>query len=148
MVFANFFPNATIVVMEPQPQNCLMLKANTLALPNVRVHCKGLWSRATSVAMVAGGDGFDWGWHIEVGPGPRTLCNDIWCADALGPYALVLSQEVAESTPDAVRTTTVENLLMLYGLDGFDFVKLDIEGTQRLTHGRRKAEAVIIPTCF
>ena len=127
MVFANLFPDATIVVMEPQPQNCMMLKANTLALPNVRVHCKGLWSRPTSVAMLSGGDGFDWGWHIEVGA--RTLCNNFSCADALGPHALVLSQEVAESTPDAVRTMTVENLLMLYGVDGFDFVKLDIEGT-------------------
>ena len=89
MVFANFFPNATIVVMEPQPQNCMMLKANTLALPNVRVHCKGLWSRSTTVAMVAGGDGFDWGWHIEVGLGPARSAvhsSDFSCADALGPY--------------------------------------------------------------
>ena len=66
MVFAHLFPAATVVALEPQMQNCLLLKANTLSLPNVRVHCKGLWNKETRVAVVPGSGNMDWGWHLEV----------------------------------------------------------------------------------
>lgn len=67
MVFAHLFPEAVVVALEPQAQNCLLLKANTLSLPNVRVHCVGLWDKVTRVAVLPGGGNLDWGWHLEVG---------------------------------------------------------------------------------
>lgn len=66
MVFANMYPHARIVALEPEQSNCLLLKANTLAFPNVKVHCKGLWDKTTQVAVVPGGDGKAWGWRIQV----------------------------------------------------------------------------------
>lgn len=67
MIFANLYPRAKIVVLEAERSNCLLLKANTLAYPNVHVHCKGLWNEATSLALKAGGGRKAWGWRIQVG---------------------------------------------------------------------------------
>ena len=100
VLFALLYPEATIITLEPERENCLLTKANTASFPHVTVHCLGLWNVETTVGMKHGVDGASWAWMIE---------------------------EVPAGTQGAVKTTTVPRLLELHNLTGFDYAKIDIE---------------------
>ena len=65
LVLGHIYPDATIVVLEPQPENCVLAKANTMSLKNVHVRCEGLWRTETHLALTKAGDGRQWAWQFE-----------------------------------------------------------------------------------
>ena len=103
LVLGHIYPEATIIVLEPQPENCFMAKANTMSLKNVHIRCEGLWRTETNLALTKAGDGREWAWQFK---------------------------ETAVPTADAIKVTTADALLREYNLTGWDYAKLDIEGAE------------------
>lgn len=83
--------------------NCRLLEINTLSYPNVHVECSGLWDKDASLRMVEPPDGRDWGW---------------------------ITEEVREGTQGSFRAVSVQSLLHKYNFPNFEYIKLDIEGSE------------------
>jgi FkbM family methyltransferase len=49
--FANQYPEARIIAIEPEPDNVRMLRKNTERYPNISVIPAALWNRATTLTM-------------------------------------------------------------------------------------------------
>ena len=109
LVLGHMYPEATIVVLEPQPENCFMAKANTMSLKNVHVRCEGLWRTETNLALTKAGDGREWAWAFK---------------------------ETDVPTADAIKVSTPDALLREYNLTAWDYAKLDIEGAEFEVPGR------------
>ena len=103
LVMAHAYPDATIVVLEPQPENCAIAKANLMSLKNVHVRCEGLWKTKTHLGLTKARDGLEWAWSMK---------------------------EFADKTQDTIPVTTADALLKEYGLAAWDYAKLDIEGAE------------------
>ncbi|BDA51193.1 hypothetical protein COCOBI_18-0700 [Coccomyxa sp. Obi] len=103
LALAHMYPMAQIVVVEPEPGNCRVLEANTMTYPNVHVECSGLWDKDASLGMVKPSDGRDWGW---------------------------ITEEVDEGTLGSLHAVSVQSLLKKYNLASFEYMKLDIEGSE------------------
>jgi len=119
VVFAFLYPEAEIIAIEPEKQNCLMAKYNTATFPFVHVQCDGLWSRETTVALQHGRDDKSWGWEVV---------------------------ETTANTPGSSKTATVQSLLEQHGLTGFDYAKLDIEGAEYNVFGENADKSWINST--
>ncbi len=101
LFFAIFFPEATIIALEPTRTNYKTLLLNTAIYPNVHVFPVALWNTST--------------WLIpKADPGQKG--HDMY-------------QETSAGHP-AVPTTTIPRLLKRFNLSHFDIVKLDIEGAE------------------
>ena len=109
VVFGFLYPEATIITLEPERENCLLAKFNTDTFPSVHVQCEGLWNSETSVTLRHGVDAQSWAWEVV---------------------------ETPADTPGASRTATIQKLLEQYRLTGFDYVKLDIEGAEYAVLGK------------
>jgi len=107
-VFAFLYPEADIITIEPEKQNCLMAKYNTATFPFVHVQCNGLWSSETTVTLQPGGDEKSWGCKVV---------------------------ETPADTPDSSKTATIQSLLTQHGLMGFDYAKIYIEGAEYSVFG-------------
>lgn len=101
--FAERYPQATVIAVEPSGANCELLRQNTRRYPNVRVLQTGLWSRSTSL-RVKNPDALPWSFQVEE-------C----AAGAPGSFTAV-------SIPDLLAQTS----------GTIDLLKLDIEGAERV----------------
>jgi FkbM family methyltransferase len=103
--FANRFPTAKIICVEPSTDNYGMLKLNTRAYPNVTTINTGVWSHKTKL-KITNQIGGDWGNIIqEVG-------DD-------------------ESGDDTLSAISIADILNDYQIDKIDFLKIDIEGSEK-----------------
>lgn len=109
--FANRYPDATIVALEPEPSNFEMLVRNTRPYPNVRPVHGALWSEDGELDLVAHDSAGHWGFMTEA-HGTRA-------PDARG--------RVSGATP----AFSVPTLLRQHGIDHVDVFKIDIEGAER-----------------
>ena len=100
--FAHRYPHASIVAVEPEPQNFRLLERNTSAYPKVHRLNKGLWCRDTYLAIedpTAEADAF------------RVRETD---------------------RPDnTIAATTIDTILREAGTDTLDVLKLDVEGAEK-----------------
>jgi len=103
IVFAFLYPEADIITIEPEKENCLLAKYNTAKFPYVRVQCNGLWNTETTVSLEHGYDENSWAWVVVESPA---------------------------GTPDSSKTATIQSLLKQHRITGFDYAKLDIEGAE------------------
>jgi len=102
--FANRFPDARIIAVEPERSNFELLEWNTANYPNVEIVQAGLWNVDERLQVSDPGTGF-WGFRTTaVTPGLD-----------------------AETVP----AVTVPTLLDMFDLDRADILKLDIEGAER-----------------
>ena len=106
---AHQFPEAEIVCVEPSVANFRLLNLNTSAYPRVRRLNGAVWSHATKLA-VEGYELGDWGTHFSAG------------SERGGTPAL-----------------SVEDILATVGWDRADFIKCDIEGSERELFADRAA---------
>ena len=108
--YANKYPHATIVAIEPEPSNFEMLKENTAPYPNIIAERAALWNRDCELDILDPGDGLwdFWGFRI--------------------------------STPDAspipakrglVRGLTLDRVMKDNHVEFIDLLKLDIEGAEK-----------------
>ncbi|HJQ67355.1 MAG TPA: FkbM family methyltransferase [Blastocatellia bacterium] len=100
--FANRYPDARIIAVEPDESNAEMLRRNTSPYPNVTVVQAGIWHRATSLA-------------IENPEAEKWL----------------LRVKEAEGGEGSVEAVTIGELLERSGAARIDILKLDIEGAER-----------------
>ena len=100
--FAHRYPHASIVAVEPDPQNFRLLEHNTSAYPNVHRLNKGLWCRDTYLAI----------------ENPTAE-----------PYAFRVRE--TDRQDNAIAATTIDTILREAGTDTIDVLKLDVEGAEK-----------------
>ena len=102
LFFANRYPEARILAVEPAPGNLALLLANTAAYPGVEVVPAAIWSHAAGVKLI---DPHQGSWAFQVREGP---------------------DEGIE-----VPAVTMPMLIDRLGATTVDVLKLDIEGAER-----------------
>lgn len=102
VAFAEAFPDATIVTVEPSPDNFAILCQNVAAHPHVCAIQAAISALGGTATLSSRGTG-EWGYTIEAG-------RDVVCS---------------------VPMVTIPELMARFGATGIDIVKLDIEGAER-----------------
>jgi FkbM family methyltransferase len=100
--FAEKYPGARIIAVEPEASNADLLKKNTAAYPNVTVVQAGIWNRQARLTLV----------------------------DADAKSSDFQLRECAPGE-DGIEAVTVDHLMELAGTDHADIVKIDIEGGEK-----------------
>ena len=107
--FANQFPNARILAIEPEKENFEVLVKNVEPYPNVQPVLGALWSEKTEVEVVDHGLG-NWGFMIEA-------------PSSSGPSS--------NSRHQKIEAMTVDMILERYDVSKISLLKIDIEGAER-----------------
>jgi len=108
ITFAQAFPKATIVTLEPSQENFRLLVKNTRLYKNiVPINC-ALAATARTTLIFDRGNG-KWGFTLMDAPRENFTPNPV----------------------HAVQTCTVSELLSRFNVSGIDLLKLDIEGAER-----------------
>jgi FkbM family methyltransferase len=102
--FAHSYPDAKIIVIEPDPQNFEMLLHNTAQFPNVTAVHAAVWKESGSISITDPG---------------------------LGSWGLQVS-EASDALPakDLIRAVTIDEIRKEFGLDRIDLLKVDVEGSE------------------
>ena len=106
--YANKYPDATIISVEPESSNFEILKKNTELYPNITAVHAALWKGNGQISVVDPGQG-----HY----GFRTVES----ADAARPA----------NRRNPVPSVTVDHLMEVYGLKFVDILKIDIEASEK-----------------
>lgn len=106
--FANRYPGAKIIAIEPEPGNFDLLTKNVAPYPNVIPVRAALWNCNETIELVDPGLG-EWGYMT------RTESDDA----------------IAGSLRHQVDGVTVDQLLKRYQLANIDLMKLNVEGAER-----------------
>lgn len=101
--FANKYPNATIIAIEPERSNSDMLKKNTAKYPNVHCLNYGVWNRSAHLEIVDSSCD-SWGFMVE---------------------------EKEEANDQTISAISIDDIMEQFGIDGIDILKMDIEGSER-----------------
>src|SRR5688572_10912341 len=106
--FANRFPDARILAVEPETENFELLCRNAAPYPNIAPVRAGIWSTDTELDV------------IDPGLGTWGFMTSAWGDSAL-----------RGERRERVRGVTVDGLMREHGLDHIDVLKVDIEGAER-----------------
>lgn len=101
--FANKFPNANIVAVEPEKENFQMLQKNTNSYSNISLLNAGIWDHNTFLSVVDEGKG-----------------NNAFTV-----------KEVPVNTENAIKALSVYEIMKQQDWSTIDILKLDIEGTEK-----------------
>ena len=102
IVFANKYPHAQIIAVEPELDNYRLAAENCRIYPNVRVIQGGIWT-SDSPLVIGNPQAESWSFKVR---------------------------EVEQATPNAIHGYTIATLLAQSGFDMIDLLKLDIEGAE------------------
>lgn len=100
VLFKLLWPDATVVSLEPDPDNFAMLQRNTQGFKNVHAVNAGLWGRSADIVL-AGSHGY-WGRVFREAKGGEK----------------------------GMPAHSVQDIAKKLGIPAFDFVKIDIEGAE------------------
>jgi FkbM family methyltransferase len=106
--FANQYPNARILAIEPEKENFEILVKNTEPYPNIHPVLSALWGEEAEIEVVDRGLG-NWGFMTEAPSDDQTLAGSCY-------------QKVQAMTVDMIRER--------YGVQNISILKLDIEGAE------------------
>jgi FkbM family methyltransferase len=112
--FANRFPSAKILAIEPEESNFRLLRHNTAPYPNVVPIHAALWHESGKINLVDPALG-KWGFMTEAG-------------NASGA-------PLGHSFVHTVDAVTIDQLLETHRLEKIDILKIDIEGAEREVFG-------------
>ena len=101
--FANRFPKATIVTIEPESSNFEMIKRNTQAYPAIHPIKSGVWSSSTNLKVRDLGLG-NWGFVVE---------------------------EQEHEDKDTFKAVSISDLMKQFNQTQIDILKLDVEGAEK-----------------
>jgi FkbM family methyltransferase len=107
IAFAEAYPDATIVTIEPSPENFALLKVNTASYPNIRPLNKAIGSEPGTIHLKDRG----------LGHAGLTVVDQ--------PKDNVSSAVIA-----SVERITIPSILKDFGFSGIDIAKIDIEGAE------------------
>jgi FkbM family methyltransferase len=103
LYFANKYPRAKIVSVEPEVANFELLQKNTAPYPAISLVRAGIWNRMAWLSVVDSG---------------------------MGHNAFTV-EEVSPDHPGALKAVSIADILVQQGWEGADVVKLDIEGSEK-----------------
>ncbi len=101
--YANKFPKAKVISIEPETTNFELLKKNTEQYLNIHVYQYGLWNKAATLKMEDKGYG-EWGFTAK---------------------------EVPNGTPGGIQAVSIPDLMQQQQIDSIDILKIDIEGSEK-----------------
>jgi len=101
--FADRFPEAKVIAIEPEESNFMMLKKNTTGYKNVEQIRSAIWNKET---------------YLKV--------KDI----GLDKWGFIIEEFDGKNSSD-LRTTTLKDILKNSGYRKIDILKLDIEGSEK-----------------
>lgn len=101
--YANIYPNAKIIAIEPDKSNFYFLKKNTVNYSNVVCINKAIWSKEKNLKIIDIGTG---NWSLQ-------------------------TVETNVIDDDSVSTITLTQILDEYAVDSIDILKIDIEGAEK-----------------
>ena len=105
IVFANKYPMARVFAIEPERSNFEVLCKNVAPYPNIIPIQAALWNCETEIALID--PGLDkWGFQVS---------------GQLTPLTAV----------ERVKAITIDSLMLQYGIDSIDVLKMDIEGAEK-----------------
>jgi FkbM family methyltransferase len=105
--FARTYPDATVVAVEPDPENYAMLLRNTAPFGNIRAIRGALWSHRTTVSL-------------------RNPSHEEWAVQVTA---------MTEPAGDAVQAYDLLSLLDAVGAGPVELLKVDIEGAETEVFG-------------
>jgi FkbM family methyltransferase len=105
--FANMFPEANIIAIEPEKTNFDLLQWNTAFYPNVRCIQAGLWKN-NACLNIRNPNNEPWGFIID------ELAEDETC-----------------NCDVVLHGITVDYLMKEYAIENIDVLKVDIEGSEK-----------------
>lgn len=105
--YANKYPGATIVAVEPEPSNYLMLQKNTARYPNIMTVQAALWNRDTDVDIVDLHSG-----HLAFQTRERGTSTN-------------------RNVVSTVAALTMDRLMAKFSITAVDLLKVDIEGAEK-----------------
>lgn len=100
--FANAYPDAKIIAVEPDPVNYSYLRKNTSAYPNVVCLNNAVWTKKTMLQMVDPGPG---NWSLQT--------------------------KEASDQQGMVESVTLPEIMERFSLNQIDLLKIDIEGAEK-----------------
>ena len=106
--FANKYPQAKIIAVEPEPLNFKMLTYNTHFFDNVTCINSAIWYNEGYIKLLP---------------------------DMPGNTLAFMTEDTTADDPEALKTTTIAKLLNDSGFDEVDLLKIDIEGAEREVFG-------------
>ena len=107
--FANKFPNARILAIEPEKDNFEILVKNAAPYPNIEPLLGALWGEKEELEIIDRGYG---NWGFMIGQSSRNHAS-------------------SASNAQKVQGVTIDMILQRYGIDRISLLKLDIEGAER-----------------
>jgi FkbM family methyltransferase len=107
--YANRYPEAKILAIEPEESNFRLLKKNTAPYHTIIPLQGALWKNDQELEIVDSGAG-EWGFQTKAAT-PSSPANGRNHGKIVG--------------------MTIEMLMQKHGLDGIDFLKMDIEGAEK-----------------
>jgi FkbM family methyltransferase len=103
--FANKYPDATVITIEPDEENFALLKINTSRFPNVRAVQAAVWPSDSMLSLVDPGAG---AWGLQV----TSMDN------------------AAPAEDKVIPAITIDKIIKEYDLDRIDLLKIDVEGSE------------------
>ena len=103
--FAQSYPEAKIIVIEPDAQNFEMLLHNTAQFPNVSAVRAAVWNESGTISLTDPGLG---AWSLQVCDTDSTL-----------------------PATDLIRAVTLDEIRQEFSLDRIDLLKVDVEGSEK-----------------
>ncbi|MDX2108628.1 MAG: FkbM family methyltransferase [Verrucomicrobiota bacterium] len=107
--FANRYPDAKIIALEPEQSNFKLLETNVAPYPNVVPVHAALWHKNEEINLVDPSLG-KWGFMTEAKNASERSTGDV---------------------RHAVKAMTIDRLMHSYSLERIDILKVDIEGAER-----------------
>ncbi|CBK42103.1 putative Methyltransferase, FkbM family [Nitrospira defluvii] len=107
LYFANRFPDASIISVEPEGHNYRLLEKNVSAYPQIKTVQAAIWKDNEEISVIDPGLG-EWGYQTAAGEGLLT-----------------------SPSRHAVQGLTIDRLMADHGIDFVDILKIDIEGAEK-----------------
>jgi FkbM family methyltransferase len=101
--FANQYPEAKIIAIEPEEYNYQMLKENTANYPNIKLVKAGIWNKDTWL-KISNPESGNWQFMVE---------------------------EIEAGDENAIKAVTIGEILKTSGFPVIDILKMDIEGAEK-----------------
>ena len=101
--FANKYPKAQIVSVEPETGNFEMLRINTQHYPNISLLNRGIWNHKANLAIV------------DTGKGNNSF----------------IVEELSHPTKTSITAESIEDIMNERKWKSIDILKLDIEGSEK-----------------
>ena len=101
--FANIYPEATIIAIEPEYSNFQMLLKNTEAYPNIKCLNNGIWNKSVNLEIIDSGG---------------------------GNYAFI-TKVVENKSNKTVSAVSINDIVEKFCMEEIGVLKIDIEGSEK-----------------